>query len=280
MLKQFTDSLIGIDIAQKHACAVELTKSGSNLTVASYAYNRHINTLDLTKKSIVTDIEYQDIYFREITLQQKLTDAEIEKFLHLNIEKYLKHPIKDLVYDYAIFKNSAAASNTSIQLIAVNNTLIQQHISLFKQYNLVHKIIDLDIYALERITRRQAPIGDAVFAVINIDLNKLLIIVINKYKILYTYSELIENINEYALVIKLISILNNIPQKIEQIFLAGQQNIKPNILTIITNKLNLETKIINPFIGMQLPKNIDHEITPALAISCGLALRVNDVCWN
>jgi len=293
MLKKFTvqtNNLIGIDINQKHIHAVELAKFGSSLTVKSYAYAKQISDVDLTKKSIITGIAHTDIHFQEINLQQKLTPIEIEKFLRLNLEKYLKHSIKnstkttsstrDLAFDFTVINNSLKTAGTTIQLITVAKAIIQQHLDLFKPYDFVHKIIDLNIYALERITRIQAPIGDDVFATINIDLTQLLIVVIDKYKILYAYTEFIENTHGCELATKLINILQNIPHKIERLFLAGQQNIKLEILTIITNKLNLETKTINPFIGMRLPKNIDHEIIPALAISCGLALRVNDARWN
>lgn len=283
MLKKFTaqtNNLVGIDRSQKHIHAVELAKFGSSLTVKSYAYAKQISDIDLAKKSIITGIAHKDIHFQEIILQQKLTAGEIEKYLQLNIEKYLKYSTKDLIFDHTIIKNSRKPPDTIIQLVAASSAVIQQHINLFKQCNFVHKIIDLNIYALERITRRQLSINNNIIAAINIDLTQLLIILIDKHKILYTHTEGIENINSHELTTKLINILHNIPHQINQIFLAGQQNIDSTILTIIINKLNLETKIINPFIGMQLPKNIDHEIIPALAISCGLALRVNDARWN
>ena len=275
-----TNAAIGIDIHQKFVCTVELTKFGSTYTVKNCIYNTDINNINLAAKPVITGLAHKDIYFQEIQLQQKLTAIKLEKFLQLNIGKYLKHPVKDLIFDYAIIKNSSETTGTTVQLIAASNAVIQKHVNLFKQHNIFHKIIDLNIYALERVTRRQAPISDNIVAAINIDLDNLLIIVINKYKILYTHAEFIENINEHELTIKLITVLRNIPHKIDRIFLAGQQNIESNILTIIINNFNLEAKKINSFIGMKLPNNFDHKITPALAISCGLALRVNDVRWH
>lgn len=283
MLKNLTiqaDSLIGIDISQKHVCAVELAKSSSSLIVKSCAYDKTLSSIDLAKKPIITGIAHKDVYFQEINLPQKLQATKLEKFLQLNIGKYTRHPFQDLNFDYRIIKEPKKTTSTNIQLVAVTNATIQQHVNLFKSRGIIHKIIDLDIYALERITRRQLSINHNIIATINIDLTQLLIVVINKYKILYAHTEFIENINECELTTKLINILRSIQHKIDQIFLAGQQNIESKILTIIVNKLNLETKKINPFLGMKIAQNIDYKITPALAISCGLALRVSDARWN
>lgn len=282
MLKNLTiqaNNLIGIDISQKHVCAVELAKSSSNLIVKSCAYDKPLSSIDLAKKPIITGITHKDVYFQEINLSQKLAPTKLEKFLQLNIGKYTRHSSQDLNFDYKIIKEPKKTTSTNIQLVAVTNSIMQQHVSLFKSRGIIHKIIDLNIYALERITRRQLPINHNIIAAVNIDLTQLLIVVINKYKILHTHTEFIENINEYELTTKLINILHNITYKIDQIFLAGQQNIESKILTIIVNKLNLTTKKINPFLGMKIAQNIDHKITPALAISCGLALRVSDACW-
>lgn len=275
-----THSTIGININQDAAYLVELTKLGSTYTVQNYLYTKDLSKIAFINKSVITGLGHQDVYFQQIQLHQKLTSSKIEHFLRLNIEKYLKHPSKDLIFDYTINNSPNKTSGTTIQLVATSNAVIKQHLKLFKQYNIIHKVIDLNVYALERITRRQLSINHNIVATINIDLTQLLIVVINKYKILHTCAEFTENINECELTTKVINILRSIPHKIDQIFLAGQQNIESRILTIITNKLNLEVKIINPFIGMKLPKNIDHKIIPAFAISCGLALRVSDARWN
>ena len=266
-----TNNLMGIDIGLKHCYAVELVKSGLDLIVRSCAYGQLGN---LTQQAVATSIALMHASWQVICLSRRLTSAQLAQFMQLNMSKYLQRPVAELVVAYS------ATPPATVQLVAVDQTIIQQQLNWLRPYYPKHKIIDLDIYAIERIARRQLPKQHGLVAAINIDLVQLLLIVIDTSSIVYAHAARIEHCSEHELITMLLVMLNNLPYQIEQILLAGQQNIQSNILLAMTRRLNIPSKKINPFVGMKIMPSFDCHLAPALALSCGLALRVNDVRWD
>jgi len=69
-------------------------------------------------------------------------------------------------------------------------------------------------------------------------------------------------------------------EKLEKIVLAGEKAMLPELRATVNDQFNVQTIIADPFFDMKLSSAVSQNITSAMLISCGLALRVADGNWN
>ncbi|CAL7961935.1 hypothetical protein GAMM_20001 [Gammaproteobacteria bacterium] len=156
-------------------------------------------------------------------------------------------------------------------------------IKLLRAANLCPKIVDIDSYALERAIRRQLKDIAGLIAIINIDVGAILIVIIDAEKIVYAHEDFMrmEEMRSVAQIImqlklKLQLVFAALHQPLEKIVLAGEKAVLPELRATVNDKFNVQTIIADPFFGMNLPFAVSQNITSAMLISCGLALRVAD----
>ena len=277
MLKLKTKNLIGIDIRDNAIRLVELSYLKGNYTVENILRGDIASLKDLKTKNVAIALPHSAIIFKEIELEQRLTDKEIEDFLQLNIEKYIGEPANNISFDYKIVNMN---DSIILQLITARRECVEKHIKLLQEANLYPKIIDIDSYALERAVRRQVNNISGLVAIINIDHETILIVVLDHEKIVHTYEDFI-SAEEMQSVDQVVAKLRlKLHEPLEKIILSGEGVAIPGLDITINIQFNVETTIIDPFFGMQVSEKIDQKIAPAMLISSGLALRVSDDNWN
>lgn len=290
-----TKSLLGLDIRSNSIRLVELSSFGNNyklelcINIASGDITELKKILEQVKsktKNVAVALSHSAIIFKEIEVEQGLSDKETEDFLQFNIEKYIGEPEANISFDYQAIKKLADES-TVLRLVAVRRERVEKYIKLLQVADLCPKIIDIDSYALERAVRRQIKNINGLMAIINIDYETILIVVINREKIVYAHEDFI-NAEEMCsidqiiaqLKIKLSLVFASLHEPFERIILSGEKATIPELDKAIDTHFNIQTTIIDPFFGMQVPQELKQKIAPEMLISCGLALRVIDDNWN
>ncbi len=301
-IKPKAKSLLGIDINADSIRLVELSHLGSNYQVeacinmpltASMPDDLVITALkemfaqtQIKTKNAAIALSHSAIIFKEIEIAPGLSNQEIENFLHFNVEKYTGESAKNISFDYQIIETKGKINeHITLRLITVRRERVEKCIKLLQEVNLYPKIIDIDSYALERSIRQQFKASTGLMAIINIDAGAILIVIIDHEKMVYAHEDF-TNRAEIQSVTQIITHLKVklLHQPLEKIVLAGEKAVLPGLKEAINTQFGIQTVIIDPFVGMQLPPSISQElvqkIAPMMAISCGLALRVTDANGN
>jgi len=217
-----------------------------------------------------------------------LSEEEIEAFLQFNIEKYIGESANSISFDYQIIETPIRIDEcVMLRLITVRRERVEKCIKLLRAANLYPKIVDIDSCALERAVRRQFKDIVGLIAIINIDVEAILIVVIDAEKTVYAHEDFMHMEETQSVVqiivqlkLKLQLVFASLHQRLEKIVLAGEKAMLSELRGVVNDQFNVQTVIADPFFGMKLSPTVTQNITPAMLISCGLALRVADGNWN
>ena len=286
--------LLGIDLNSHAVRLVELSFSQGNYQVETWAnitlppgeINGAMLSAILQKNRTTTKITaialpHSAIIFKEIKVISGLSTKELNAFLQFNMGKYIGTTADNVSFDYRVVQQGVIKEkHILLQLAAARRDKIAQYLQLLKAANLSPKIIDVNSYALERIVRHQLRNIVGLIAIINIEIDSILIIVINHEKIIHAHEDsIITTMQTTAqiteqLILKLQLVFTAVTQPLNKIILAGA---KAEELGITVNKqLKIPTTVLNPYLNMRRSNNAVETSTAAMAISCGLALRVTD----
>lgn len=291
-LKPNTKRLLGIDIHTNLIRLVELSYSGLDNYQVEACVNiaKNFELMRFKTKNAAIALAHSVSIFKEIKITASLTDEEIEDFLQFNMEKYIGESANNLSFDYHIIKqatNATTDEQTIVRLTAVRREHVEKQVKLLRMAGFCPKVVDVNSYALERVVRRQFKNISGLLAIINIDDSAILIVVIDQEKIVYVHEDVI-NADQAQTVAQIVMQLKlKMPlvfaafhQPVEKIILAGEQSILSKLSEEVAVQFDLQTIIINPFVGMKLSSGVSQDllrrIAPTMMISCGLALRVAD----
>lgn len=301
------NSLLGVDVGQNSVKLIELKKRKKQLELVAYAnvafdakvsrsneskiISKAIKTAIFQSKTKVRNaaiaLSHSAIISKTVSLNCKLTAAEIEKFVSLNAEKQIGYSLDKVGIDYCVAENIdeyGAANKSTLQIVAVRKERIDKCIALLNEAGLEAKIIDIDSFALERATRMQVIDEDKIIAAINLDFGSILLCVLDNKKLLYANEVFIDD-NELQSAAQIVVQIKKIVQmcmlsqhmQIRQIYLSGEKANNNILLATVTEELKIPTCLANPFEFIKIYNVTDEiklkQIGSSMLISCGLALR-------
>ena len=297
--------LLGIDIRQNfirlvelsyrdskyrvEACInLELAESGRSDKAVISAIKSILQQISPKTEEVAIALSHTVAVFKELQVTAGLSSKEIREILRFNFIEQLGETKGSFDFDYQVTEEVVTTDNlVKLQAVAVRHTCVEKWVKLLRVAKLFPKIIDVDIYALERAIRLQLGNIDDLTAVVNIDYGQVLIIVLDNKKILYVHEDIFdqENLISINQVLELfdakLRLLDSIlPQPLTKLILGGERVTLPGLITAIDARFNLQAMLANPFLGMELSAAISQEdllqLSPLMLISCGLALRAKD----
>ena len=165
------NSLLGIDIKQGFIRLVELSYRNhqyqleycANFTLEHCLTSEEevirtlkniLNKVQLKSKNGAIALVHSEVVTKEVEVNSNLSSEEIVEFLGFNIERYVSGTKDSISFDYQAIGDGAKENGCkTLQLVAVQEERADKLVNLLKSVNLSPKIIDLDIYALERAAK-------------------------------------------------------------------------------------------------------------------------------
>lgn len=305
IIRPKVSGLVGIDINANSIRLVEISYFESNYQVEACinialenptsdkmiitALKKIIEQNSLKTKDAAVALSHTTVIIKEIEVEKGLTDKEIEDFLQFNIERYTGELTSNISFDYYTIDTPVKTSpHIILRLIMIRREYVEECVKLLQATSLCPKIADIDSYALERVVRHQFKNIVGLIAIINIDHGTILIVVIDYEKTVYVHKDLISDGEldspsqiVMQLKLKVQPVFSTLHQPIEKIILSGEKATFAGLIEAIHIQFNIQVIILNPFLGMKLSSavsdQLEQKMARAMAISCGLALRVNEM---
>ncbi|HVR73114.1 MAG TPA: type IV pilus assembly protein PilM [Planctomycetota bacterium] len=159
-------SLVGLDIGTSEVKAIELTQVGDHLKITGFGH-APVESKDAVKdtiadvfrrsgirtKRVATAVSGRAVIVRYINMT-KMSDEELKSALRFEADKYIPFQVEEVVLDcvrlpdFGESTTPEAEKEMKVLLVAVKQTLIDEHLLILQGLGLIPTVIDVDTFAL------------------------------------------------------------------------------------------------------------------------------------
>jgi type IV pilus assembly protein PilM len=159
-------SVVGLDIGSSVVKAVELTQTGDQLKITGFGHAA-IESKDAVKetiaevfrrsgirtKRVVTAVSGRAVIVRYINMTT-MADEELKSALKFEADKYIPFQVDEVVLDCARLPDFGEGASKEgdkemkVLLVAVKQTLVDEHLQMIQSLGLFPTVIDVDTFAL------------------------------------------------------------------------------------------------------------------------------------
>ena len=165
--------LLGLDIGTSSIKIAELDISGGNATLQNFGYlptplnsmapeeikdvyalgsaiSSLIAEIRSKRKSVCVGLSGTSVIIRKITMPA-MEEKMLKEQIRFEAEQYIPFDINNISLTYVILKSSSQSSTMDVLLVAAQNEIIVQYLSLVENANLKSSIIDVTGFALANV---------------------------------------------------------------------------------------------------------------------------------
>jgi type IV pilus assembly protein PilM len=203
------DQLIGLDIGSRSIKVGEVhdTKKGRILqkfgmvdlpqnsivegrikepSVVADAIKGLMSDLKVTEQNVATSVAGYSVIIKRITVG-KQTEEELHENIRYEAEQYIPFDLADVNIDFHIIGESELNPNQmNVMLVAAKTDIINEYIDLLDMAGLNPCVIDIDVFALERVFEENYSNEEGTVGLIDIGANKMNINIVKGYMSAFT----------------------------------------------------------------------------------------------
>lgn len=174
LFKKASEPLVGIDISSNSVKLIELVETQSGYEVASYgvellppgvvqkgdvkdpmqvgeAIARLVRRSRTKAKNAAISVSGTSAITKVIQLNKDLSEDEMESQIALETDEYIPYPLDEISWDFAVLGASEHnPNNVDVLLAACRSETIESRVDALEIAGLNAKVVDLEIYAMER----------------------------------------------------------------------------------------------------------------------------------
>ena len=201
-------SSVGIDITSKAVQLLELSEVDNKLCVEAYsicslpsgavdertiikagevgtAIQSAIHLSEIRLNQVIAAVPSSSIINKIISMPSGLTDDQMETLIALDADQHIPYPIEEVALDFEVLgKTPGRQDRVDVLLVACRRESVDQCLEVLELAGIAPKVVDIEIYALERAYELVRPtVGldvAATAALINIGASTTTISVLNR----------------------------------------------------------------------------------------------------
>jgi type IV pilus assembly protein PilM len=207
--------VLGLDITTSSIKLVELSLSGGQYTVDSYAAEptpqnalneKAIVDVDAVGEAIARAVRRAGARTREVAvaisgdaaitkviqMPRNLKDADLEAQVEMQADQYIPFPMEEVAYDFEVLGPSEKDGDSNdVLLVASRTENVEQRRAAVTAAGLTARVVDVEAFALEnacKLMTHQMPDGgiDRVVAVVDFGASTTTFSVLKNLKVVYT----------------------------------------------------------------------------------------------
>ena len=207
--------LLGLDITTSSIKLIELSMSGGQYRVESYAaeatpqnainekaivdadavgeaINRALKRAGAASREVAIAISGDAAITKVIQMPRSLKESELEAQVELQADQYIPFPMDEVAYDFEVLGASEKDPEAiDVLLVATRSENVEQRKAAVQAAGLTTRIVDVEAFALEnacRLMTHQMPDGgiDRAIAVVDFGASSTTISILRNLKVVYT----------------------------------------------------------------------------------------------
>ncbi|MCK5893569.1 MAG: pilus assembly protein PilM [Endozoicomonadaceae bacterium] len=219
LLKNRSNSLLGIDISPSSVKLLELSRSGKRYKVETYAIgslpqnavaDKNINDLDVvgevikelieksgtSLKRVAVAVSGAAVITKTIKMGANLSDDDMESQIMIDADQYIPYPLDEVAVDFEV-QSKVKNNNDMVEVLvaACRQENVEMRETVLNLAGLTAEIVDIEIYAMERALNVVIPnlnidVADPVIAVMDLGSTVTTLTVLQSGRIIYTRDEM------------------------------------------------------------------------------------------
>lgn len=273
-------------------------KNIMQIEVVGQALGRALRKLKTSLKEVVIAIPSSAVILKNIELPRDLSETTLDGLIKIEANQFIPYPLEEVAIDYYIPKEQdLIQENMTVILAACRKENIECRQSVLFCAGLRAKVVDVELYALERVCALiyNRSKSEKILVMIEVDVEFINLNVIENNSIIYTRESIFnyqklddfnnsvywmeclykKEINEEFIIEMTQSFKELLFQQItrslqffftlgrktsvDSIILIGIGAVIPELDKFLSEKINVPVYIANPFSGMRYGRGIDVE---------------------
>ncbi|WP_281646088.1 pilus assembly protein PilM [Parendozoicomonas sp. Alg238-R29] len=219
LLKKKNSALLGIDISSTSAKLLELSVSGNQYRVESYAVEplqpnavveKNINELEIVGESVrslvsksrtslknaVVAVAGSAVITKTMEMDASLSDEEMESQISVEADQYIPYPLDEVALDFEVQGLSESNPERAEVLVAAcRKENVESREAALNLAGLTAKVVDVEAYAMERAyeliePQLELPDEDPLVAIVDIGATMTTLSVLENGHTVYTREQL------------------------------------------------------------------------------------------
>jgi type IV pilus assembly protein PilM len=155
-------------------------------SVVADAIKGLMSDLKVTEQNVATSVAGYSVIIKRITVG-KQTEEDLHENIRYEAEQYIPFDLADVNIDFHIIGESELNPNQmNVMLVAAKTDIINEYIDLLDMADLNPCVIDIDVFALERVFEENYSNEEGTVGLIDIGANKMNINIVKGYMSAFT----------------------------------------------------------------------------------------------
>jgi len=145
-----------------------------------------VKDLKIKERNVATSVAGYSVIIKRITVG-KATDEELQDSIQYEAEQYIPFDVEDVNIDFHIIgEHEENPDQMNVMLVAAKKEIIDEYVDLLEMADLNPCVIDIDVFALERVFEDNYLNEEGNIALIDIGANKMNINIVKDYMSSFT----------------------------------------------------------------------------------------------
>jgi type IV pilus assembly protein PilM len=145
-----------------------------------------VKDLKVKERNVATSVAGYSVIIKRITVG-KATDEELQDSIQHEAEQYIPFDVEDVNIDFHIIgEHEENPDQMNVMLVAAKKEIIDEYVDVLELANLKPCIIDIDVFALERVFEDNYLDEEGSIALIDVGANKMNINIVKDYMSAFT----------------------------------------------------------------------------------------------
>jgi type IV pilus assembly protein PilM len=145
-----------------------------------------VKELNISEQNVATSVAGYSVIIKRITVG-KMTEEELEDSIQYEAEQYIPFDVQDVHIDFHIIgEHETNPNQMHVMLVAAKKEIVNEYVDLLEMAMLTPRVVDIDVFALERIFEETHGEENGSMALIDIGANKMNINIVKDYMSVFT----------------------------------------------------------------------------------------------
>jgi len=145
-----------------------------------------VKDLKVKERNVATSVAGYSIIIKRITVG-KMTEEELQDSIEYEAEQYIPFDVQDVNIDFHVIgEHESNPNQMNVMLVAAKKEIIDEYVDVLEMANLTPCVIDIDVFALERVFEDSYSNEEGSIALIDIGAKKMNINIIKDYMSAFT----------------------------------------------------------------------------------------------
>ncbi len=145
-----------------------------------------VKDLKVKERNVATSVAGYSVIIKKITVA-KATEEELQDSIQYEAEQYIPFDVEDVNIDFHVIgEHEENPDQMNVMLVAAKKEIIDEYVDLLEMANLHPRVIDIDVFAMERAFEENYLNEEGNIALIDIGANKMNINIVKDYMSAFT----------------------------------------------------------------------------------------------